>query len=307
MLLLVLMVFAPHGLMGLALWRRRQRPPALPPAPADPLPALHPRAAAPQALLLRGLDRHFGGVAALQGCTLTAAAGQTHALVGPNGSGKTTTLNRVSGFIRADAGQLRLGETDLAALAPHQITRLGVGRTFQTPKLLAEMSVLDNVRLGGYGRERANAVEVALALPRARRDHARSSAEAMALLRFVGLAERAHDLVGALPHGQQRLVEIARALAGRPALLLLDEPAPGLSMAELDRLGALIEAITALGTTVLIVEHHLALIARVSQVVTVLDRGQVLASGTPDEVFRHPEVARAYRGREGREGSAGAP
>ena len=308
-LLLVLMVFAPHGLMGLALWRRWQRPPALPPAPADPLPALpalHSRAAAPQALLLSGLDKHFGGVTALQGCTLTAAAGQTHALVGPNGSGKTTTLNLVSGFIRADAGPVRLGETNLAALAPHQIARLGVGRTFQTPKLLAEMSVLDNVRLGGYGREQANAVEVALALPRARRDHARSSAEAMALLRFVGLAERARDLAGALPHGQQRLVEIARALAGCPALLLLDEPAAGLSMAELDRLGALIEAITALGTSVLIVEHHLALIARISQQVTVLDRGQVLASGTPDEVFRHPEVARAYMGREGRESSAGA-
>ena len=300
-MLLVLMVFAPHGLMGLPLWRRWQPKPPPPPPQADlsALPAQPTRLAAPQALLLRGLDKHFGGVTALQGCTLTAAAGQTHALVGPNGSGKTTTLNLVSGFIRADAGQVRLGETDLAALAPHQIARLGVGRTFQTPKLLAEMSVLDNVRLGGYGRERANAVEVALALPRARRDHAQSSAEALRLLRSVGLAERALDLAGALPHGQQRLVEIARALAGRPALLLLDEPAAGLSMAELDRLGALVEAITAMGTTVLIVEHHLELIARISQQVTVLDRGQVLAAGTPEAVFRHPEVARAYMGRDG--------
>ncbi len=300
--LLALMVFAPHGLMGLPVWRRWQRPPPLPTAGAD-LPAVHTREAAAQPLVLQGLEKHFGGVKALQGCALTAAAGRTHALVGPNGSGKTTTLNVISGFIRADAGQVRLGDTDLAALAPHQVARLGVGRTFQTPKLLAEMSVLDNVRLGGFVRERANAAEVALALPRARRDHDESTAEAMALLRFVGLAERARELAGDLPHGQQRLVEIARALAGRPALLLLDEPAAGLSMDELDRLGALIQSIAALGTTVLIVEHHLELIARISQQVTVLDRGRVLAAGTPDEVFRHPEVERAYMGREGTGGS----
>ena len=181
------------------------------------------------------------------------------------------------------------------------------------------MSVLDNVRLGGYGRERANAVAVAVALAlalallrararaRARRDDTQSSAEALRLLRFVGLAERAHDLAGALPHGQQRRVEIARALAGRPALLLLDEPAAGLSMAKLDRLGALIEAITALGTTVLIVEHHLDRIGRISQQVTVPDRGQVLADGTPEAVFRHPEVESAYRGRGGTESSRGSP
>jgi ABC-type branched-subunit amino acid transport system ATPase component len=165
------------------------------------------------------------------------------------------------------------------------------------------MSVLDNVRLGGNAREQASAVEVALGLPRARRDQHESTGAALALLRFVGLAERADDLAGDLPHGQQRLVEIARAMAGQPALLLLDEPAAGLSMDELDRLGALIEAIVALGTTVLIVEHHLELIARISRSVTVLDRGAVLAAGTPDEVFSHPEVARAYMGREGTGGS----
>ena len=126
------------GIVGIpapALFGRPMTPREIYVAPAA-LPALHARTAAPQALLLRGLDKHFGGVAALQGCTLTAAAGQTHALVGPNGSGKTTTLNLVSGFIRADAGQVRLGATDLAALAPHQIARLGVGRTFQTPQAI---------------------------------------------------------------------------------------------------------------------------------------------------------------------------
>ena len=301
-LLLVLMLFAPHGLMGMPVWRRWQRPAKTNPSAHD-APQLTAAPVARLALQIRALHKHFGGVTALAGCELNATAGTTHALVGPNGSGKTTTLNVISGFIRADSGQVLLGETDLSTLSPHQVAQLGVGRTFQTPKLLAEMSVLDNVRLGGYPREKANVIEVVLNLPRARRDRRESTTEAMTLLGFVGLADRAYEIAGELPHGQQRLVEIARALAGRPALLMLDEPAAGLSLDELDRLGALINAITALGTTVLIVEHHLDVIARISQSVTVLDRGQVLAAGTPEQVFSHPEVERAYMGREGTGGS----
>ena len=294
-ILLVLMVFAPHGLMGMAFWQRwRPRPPL---AADAGLPAA--RLIRRSSLRVHDLHKHFGGVAALAGCALTAEAATTHALVGPNGSGKTTTLNVISGFIRSDRGSVTIGDTEVSKLAPHAVARLGVGRTFQTPKLLNDMTVLDNVRLGGFVSERATALEIALGLPRGRADHRESSAAAMALLRFVGLAERANDLAGDLPHGQQRLVEIARAMAGGPSLLLLDEPAAGLSMDELDRLGALIEAIVALGTTVLVVEHHLELIARISRSVTVLDRGKVLAAGTPDEVFSHPEVERAYMGREG--------
>lgn len=300
-LLLVLMVFAPHGVMGMPLWRRwRVRAAARDETGAD---AASARPVARLGLSVNALHKQFGGVAALQGCTLAAEPGSTHALVGPNGSGKTTTLNVISGFIRSDSGSVRIGDADVSGRAPHRIARLGVGRTFQTPKLLPDVTVRDNVRLGGFASERATAVEIALGLPRARRDRQEGSAAAMALLRFVGLGERADDLAGDLPHGQQRLVEIARAMAGHPSLLLLDEPAAGLSMDELDRLGALIEAIAALGTTVLIVEHHLELIARISRSVTVLDRGTVLAAGTPDEVFSHPEVARAYMGREGTGGS----
>jgi ABC-type branched-subunit amino acid transport system ATPase component len=299
--LLVLMVFAPHGIMGMPVWRRwRSRQPAAANTGAVDTRA---RPVTPLPLTVRDLHKQFGGVAALQGCELAAAAGTTHALVGPNGSGKTTTLNVISGFIRADKGSVLIGERDVSGHAPHRIARLGVGRTFQTPKLLQDMTVLDNVRLGGFVSEKAGAVEIAFGLPRGRRDRLESSAAALTLLRFVGLAERADDLAGDLPHGQQRLVEIARAMAGHPSLLLLDEPAAGLSMDELDRLGTLIEAIAALGTTVLIVEHHLELIARISRSVTVLDRGAVLAAGTPDEVFSHPEVERAYMGREGTGGS----
>lgn len=294
-ILLVLMVFAPHGIMGIAFWQRWRPRPAL--AADSGIAAA--RTIRPLSLRVQDLHKHFGGVAALAGCTLTAEAATTHALVGPNGSGKTTTLNVISGFIRSDRGSVTIGDTEVSKLAPHEVARLGVGRTFQTPKLLHDMTVLDNVRLGGFVSERATALEIALGLPRGEADHRESSDAAVALLRFVGLAERAYDLAGDLPHGQQRLVEIARAMAGRPSLLLLDEPAAGLSMDELDRLGALIDAIVALGTTVLIVEHHLELIARISRSVTVLDRGLVLAAGTPDEVFSHPEVERAYMGREG--------
>ena len=299
--LLVLMVFAPHGVMGMAFWKRWRSPAAPRAFPAGTDASARP--VTKIGLTIAGLHKQFGGVAALQGCALVARAGTAHALVGPNGSGKTTTLNVISGFIRGDSGSVLIGDFDVSGRAPHEIARLGVGRTFQTPKLLNDMSVLDNVRLGGFVSERANAIEIALGLPRGQRDRREGSASAMTLLRFVGLAERADALAGDLPHGQQRLVEIARAMAGRPSLLLLDEPAAGLSMDELDRLGTLIEAIVALGTTVLIVEHHLALIARISQSVTVLDRGEVLAAGTPDEVFSHPEVARAYMGREGTGGS----
>lgn len=299
--LLALMVFAPHGIMGMSFWQR-WRARAAPIAPTD-LATATARPVAKLGLIVTDLHKQFGGVAALQGCRLTAEASRTHALVGPNGSGKTTTLNVISGFIRSDRGSVTIGDTDVSGRAPHQIARLGVGRTFQTPKLLHDMTVLDNVRLGGFVSEKANAFEIALGLPRGRRDRDEGSAAALTLLQFVGLAERADDLAGDLPHGQQRLVEIARAMAGRPSLLLLDEPAAGLSMDELDRLGALIDAIATLGTTVLIVEHHLELIARISRSVTVLDRGQVLAAGTPDEVFSHPEVARAYMGREGTGGA----
>jgi branched-chain amino acid transport system permease protein len=300
--LLVLMLSAPHGIMGMAFWRRWQaKPLVLPADPASGTAAIAPLHRV--ALSVKSLRKHFGGVQALDGCALEVAAGGTHALVGPNGSGKTTTLNVISGFIRADEGGVMIGHTDVLRRSPDAIARLGVGRTFQTPKLLGDMTVLDNVCLGSFGSETASVVEIALNLPRAERDRYQSRTTAMNLLRFVGLAERACDHAGELPHGQQRLVEIARALAGRPGLMLLDEPAAGLSMDELDKLATLIKTISGSGTTVLIVEHHLDLIAKISDRVTVLDRGKVLAVGTAADVFAHSEVVRAYMGTEGTGGT----
>jgi ABC-type branched-subunit amino acid transport system ATPase component len=294
--LLVLMLFAPNGIVGALenVWRRRRplRPgeaPTAEPVKQNPISGAR--------VDVRDIKKRFGGVQALDGVKLTVDAGTTHAIVGPNGSGKTTLLNMICGFFRADEGSVSLDDVAVLGRSPQAIARLGVGRTFQTPKLLGDMSVLDNVLLGSYAIQQASLAEIVLRLPRARREDGELRAVAMHYLRFVGLSDRAYDLAGDIPHGQQRLLEIARALIGRPRLLLLDEPAAGLSLTELDRLGELIREIAQLGTTVIIVEHHLELVGEICDAVTVLERGRVLAKGTPSQVFNHPEVMAAYMGR----------
>ena len=304
--LLLLMRFAPHGLSGaiVALWSALRSRLGAPARPRQSVTAAAlvtaARAPAPvgagMAVAVHQVVKRFGGVAALDGVDLDIAAGSVHAIVGPNGSGKTTLLNMISGFYRPDAGSIRLGGVEVVGRSPARIARLYVGRTFQTPKLLPELSASENVMLGGYTAERASGLEVALRLPRARREQRALEARARRYLEFVGLGERDVAEAGDLSHGQQRLAEIARAMIGTPRLLLLDEPAAGLSLAELDRLGALIDSIRALGVTVVIVEHRLELVASICSRVTVLDRGTVLAGGTPSEVFSNPAVVRAYMG-----------
>jgi ABC-type branched-subunit amino acid transport system permease subunit/ABC-type branched-subunit amino acid transport system ATPase component len=302
--LLLLMLYAPHGLVGAIEtgWKRLRAALGLsniPPAPAVVARETAVQPVAGVALSVRDLHKHFGGVAALSGVSLDVPAGITHAIVGPNGSGKTTLLNMVSGFYPVDQGEILIDGRPVIGLAPHRIARNGVGRTFQTPRMLPDLDVLDNCLLGAFSAERQSAGAATLRLPQARREQAESLADALRYLEFVGLADRAMEPAGELPHGQQRLAEIARALVGRPRLLLLDEPAAGLSLAELDRLGELVRAIAALGTTVVIVEHHLELVANICRSVTVLERGAVLASGTPAEVFSHEQVIAAYMGTQG--------
>jgi ABC-type branched-subunit amino acid transport system ATPase component len=219
-----------------------------------------------------------------------------HGIVGSNGSGKTTLLNLISGVYRPDAGAIRLGDRDITRLPAHRIARAGVGRTFQTPAVLQRLTVLDNVLLGAHSRARSNGVAEVLRLPAARRDDRRLRAEAATWLSFVGIAEHAREQASVLPHGQQRLLEIARAMLLEPAVLLLDEPAAGLSMAELERLSETIDAIRGLGVTVLLVEHHLDMVAGVATSVTALDQGRVIAQGTPAEVFASPAARQAYMG-----------
>ena len=272
------------------------------PAPAGAAPAVAAAPAAPQlarppeALHIDAVTKRFAGVVALDRVTIHAAAGEIHGLVGSNGSGKTTLLNLISGVYRPDEGTIRLGERDITKSAQHRIARAGVGRTFQTPTVLQRLTVLDNVLLGAHSRARAHALQEVLRTPGARRDDRRLRDEAVTWLHFVGLADQAGQQASVLPHGQLRLLEIARAMLLEPTVLLLDEPAAGLSLRELERLSQTIDAIRGLGVTVLLVEHHLDMVAGIATSVTALDQGKVIAQGTPAEVFSSPQARGAYMG-----------
>lgn len=300
LLLLVLMIYAPHGLEGALrglinrIWSsaRSVRPQ---PANANASAAIA-RSSPAEKLVIRGLVKRFGGVSAADGIDLEVPAGSCHAIVGPNGSGKTTLLNLISGYYIADEGRITLGDRELAGRKAAQLVSEGIGRTFQTPKLLPDMTVLENVLLGAFPDEKSSAAAIALSTPAARREADQLRARARDLLAFVGLGAQEEHLAGNIPHGQQRLIEIARALMARPQLLLLDEPAAGLSLEELDRLGELVRAIHASGITQIIVEHHLDLVGALADRVTVIDRGRVLSEGRATEVFADPRVVAAYMG-----------
>src|SRR3984893_12041889 len=227
--LLLLMLYAPHGLVGAIEtgWKRLRTRLGLsniPPAPslATVRETVQPVAGA--ALSVRDVEKRFGGVSALAGVSLDVAAGMTHAIVGPNGSGKTTLLNMISGFYPIDGGTILIDGRSVVGMAPHRIARGGVGRTFQTPRMLPQLSVLDNALLGAFPAERQGAAAAALCLPRARREQAASLGDALRYLDFVGLADRAMEAAGGPPHRPQRLAAIAPAVVGRPRLLLLDGP-----------------------------------------------------------------------------------
>jgi branched-chain amino acid transport system ATP-binding protein len=247
-------------------------------------------------LELEGVTKRFGGVVALEGLELRVEGGTIHGLIGPNGSGKTTALNVISGLYQPDGGQVRLAGRSIAGLPPHRLAGLGLARTFQNLRLFGELTVLENVQVGQHRRCRPPLAATLLGLPAAGEAERGSAVEAAELARQLGLggmlALQAQDLA----HGRQRQVELARALAARPTLLLLDEPAAGLSGAEIAALRELIEHARAEGLTVLLVEHHLDLILDLCDRVTVLDRGRAIADGTPAEIRSDPAVARAYLG-----------
>jgi ABC-type branched-subunit amino acid transport system ATPase component len=242
------------------------------------------------------VSRRFGGLVAVDKVSLDVKPGEVHGLIGPNGSGKTTLLNLVSGYYAINTGRIALGDQDLTRATVQQRARLGLARTFQTPKLLPALSVLDNAMLGGWLEVRAGFLETAVAAPRPRREEAAIRARAAAMLQGVGLGrvlERRADL---LEHTAQRFLEIARALTMRPRFVLLDEPAGGLTVAEIETLGAIIGVMRDEGIGVLLVEHHTDFVFRVSDRVTVLNLGRVLAHGAPQTVRYDPEVIRVYLG-----------
>jgi branched-chain amino acid transport system permease protein len=296
-LLLVIVLVVPGGIADLLDYKNRRplkqhreivpRPELLPQLPGEHRDA---------ALVLSDIKLNFGGVRAIDGLSLEIRSGEVHGLIGPNGSGKTTALNVISGYYRPSSGKASLNGAVLPFRAPHTRAGYGIARTFQTPRLIGGASVIENVMIGGTCNGEGSFVESVLGLPRHRRDEAHFRAAAMRALETVGLEQLAAVRADRLQHSELRFMEIARALMLRPAFLLLDEPAAGLSAEEIRRLGALIKAISRAGTGVLLVEHHADLIFDISDRVTVLNLGKVLAAGTPAEIRAHREVVVAYLG-----------
>jgi ABC-type branched-subunit amino acid transport system ATPase component len=248
------------------------------------------------ALIARSVSKRFGGLVALDDVSLDLRPGEVHGLIGPNGSGKTTMLNLMSGYYRPDGGDILL---DGEALSGHSVQRrpnLGIARTFQKPRLLPTMSVLDNAMLGAWRDVRSDFVTTALSLPKALREERDIRHRAEELVQGVGLGHAINRRANLLEHAEQRFLEIARALALRPRFLLLDEPAGGLTGTEIGHLGRIIATVREAGIGVLLVEHHTDFVFRICSRVTTLDRGRLIKHGTPNEVRTDAEVVRVYLG-----------
>ena len=286
---ILIVVFMPAGIWGFAtqqMGRVRRLPRG--PAEAGELTLSQDEAAEAPALAVEGLSKHFGGLKAVDDIGFEVKRGGVHALIGPNGSGKTTTLNMLSGLYRPTAGRIRLDGRDITRLAPHERAAAGLGRTFQNIRLFRSMSALDNVVVGAE-RPGNHAVGPGRAVLEAR---------ARAALAFVGLEARADEPVAGFSYGHQRLIEIARALAGNPTLLLLDEPAAGLNGSEKLALTALLRRMGQKGLTILIIDHDMTLVRDVAQHITVLNFGRRIADGEAAGVLREPAVVAAYLGEE---------
>ncbi len=247
----------------------------------------------------RGVAVWFGGVRALEDVDFSVARGAIAAIIGPNGAGKTTLLNAITGLVTARAGEMTLQGADISRLAPHKRGRAGVVRTFQNLEVFSNMTVLENVLTGRHRLVRYNFFDALARTPRFRRQERIAREQAMAMLEFVGLADKADTPAGDLAFGGQRLLELARALAAEPLLLLLDEPAAGLNMKETRSLARLIRRVRdELGVTVALVEHDMGVVMDISDEITVLHFGRLLCKGTPADIQRNPEVVAAYLGEE---------
>ena len=250
-------------------------------------------------LVITGLEKSFGGLRAISDLDLAVQPGKIQAVIGPNGAGKTTLFNLIAGLFPPTRGDFHFFGKKLNGRKPHEIARMGVSRTFQNVELFAHMTALENVMLGRHGRLRAGVFQAGLRLSGMRREERECRERAFEELGFMGLAEKAALDALSLPLGEQKLLEIARALATEPKLLLLDEPAAGLNPRDTARLSETILRIRERGITILLVEHDMNLVMEISDIVSVLNYGKKIAEGPPREIQRHPEVIAAYLGEEG--------
>jgi len=247
---------------------------------------------------VNGLSKTFGGLQAVRNVGFEVREGQIKALIGPNGAGKTTIFNLLTGVLAADSGSAEFEGRELIGLPTHRIAALGIGRTFQTSLLFDQMTVLENVMVGHHLRGRATMLTAALRILGAGREENEYRRTAMETLDRAGLADLAGRSAAELPIGQRRMVEVARALAAEPRLLMMDEPAAGLNMRETEQMAETIQQIRDSGVTVLIVEHDMSLVMSISDEILVLDQGQRLAEGPPSEIRNDRRVLSAYLGEE---------
>lgn len=249
-------------------------------------------------LKIEGLEKHFGGLKAVDKVDMVVQRGSVHALIGPNGSGKTTIINMLSGLYVPTAGIIELNGKEIAGAKPHEISKFGISRTFQNIRLFPELSALENVLIGQHGRCHTGLFGSIVQGPSQHREEALLRQQALKWLNFVGLQGVEAEKAKNLPYGRQRLLEVARALAPEPILLLLDEPAAGLNAVETEQLRKLLEQIRQMGVTILLVEHDMELVMSVSDIISVLNFGRMIAEGDETYVSNHPEVISAYLGQE---------
>jgi branched-chain amino acid transport system ATP-binding protein len=252
-------------------------------------------------LRVDGLTLRFGGVTSLAGVTFAQSRGEILAVIGPNGAGKTSLFNCLTGVYVPQAGSIHLvteaGEVNLVGRKPHRINRLGIARTFQTSRLFGALTSFENVKIGVESRQHTGPIGAMLHLPRTRREERASDAMAAELLSFVGLERRANEIAATLPYGDQRRLEIARALGTAPQLVLLDEPAAGTNPSEKADLGQLIQRVNSeRGVSVLLIEHDMRLVMSIARRIVVLNFGEVIAEGAPREIQANPIVVEAYLG-----------
>ena len=248
------------------------------------------------ALRVERLSKEFGGVRAIDDLSCELRPGTIHSIIGPNGAGKTTLLNLLTGVYVPSAGRIVFDERDLTGAPPHEFAAAGIGRTFQNLQIFFNMTALENVMTGRHLRERCGLLAALLHAPRLARAEHECRERALQLLRFLGIEGYARIDAAAMPYGALKRLEIARALAGEPSMLLLDEPAAGLNPTEAQEIDALIKRLAAMGTTVVLVEHNMRLVMGVSDHILVLDYGRRLSEGTAEEIRADPRVIEAYLG-----------